>query len=542
MVSSTRQAIAGILFVLIVSVCARAQTTPAKDSTATISGKITIKNKGAPGILVALRKDNETYADAINYRAVTDEDGEYRIVNVAPGSYVVMPVAPAFVSSMDRDEKSLIVNKGEMIEHVDFTLTRGGVITGKVLDADGRPVIEEEVYVIPVRSNDRPYYVGNVLTDDRGVYRFFGLRANSYRVGVGRDEGGSFRGRSHNSFKRTYYPSASDIAQATTIDVAEGSETTNIDISLTRALTTYTASGRVVDAETGQPVPNLEYGITQFVSPNNTSGWNNGAVTNAGGEFKFDGLLPGKYAISIVANRGNNWRADPARFEVTDQDIGGLLLKATKGATISGVVVLEGTDDKSVRDQLSRIGVAASMAEASMADSMWSSSGRIQADGSFQIVGLRGGLVNLFLGNDDRFRLVRVEQNGVIQSRGIELKDGQQLTGVRVVVQYANASLHGTIDVENGPLPESGQLFVNISKPGEDDRTMSIRNSRSRVDARGQFVIEWLLPGNYELTVGVFIPGSPPTMINKKQEVVVTAGASTSVNVKLDLKSNTRPD
>ena len=543
MSSSTRQAIAGLLIVLVVSVCSRAQTTPVKDPTATITGKVTIKDKGAPGIVVGLSRNRQPYErESTSYRGVTNDDGEYRITNVLAGSYQVMPFAPAFVSSANREGKSLIVNKGETIENVDFSLVRGGVITGKVFDPDARPVVEEEVFAIPDQGSTPAYFASNILTDDRGIYRIFGLPAGRYRVGVGRDEGNSFRGRSQVAYKRTYYPSAADMAQATVIDVSEGSETTNIDINLTRTLTMYSVSGRIVDAETGQPLASLDYGITHFVSPNNTASWNNGAGSNAGGEFKFEGLLPGKYAMSIMANRGTNWRADPLRFEITDQDVTGLVIKASRGATISGVVILEGSEDKAVRDQLSRMNLGAYLLDDSVHNA-WSNTSGIKPDGSFQILGLRSGLVNIYLTTNDRFRLVRVEQNGVIQPRGIELKDGQQLTGVRVIVQYANASVRGAIEFENGPLPENGRLSVRIKKPGEDERNMNFYDPSAQVDARGQFVIEGLLPGNYELIVAVYVPGSPPSFITKKQEIAVTAGAPNNVTIKVDLKSNTaRPE
>jgi hypothetical protein len=57
MVSSTRQAIACIVFIVAIAANAQAQTTPAKDQTASISGKVTLKEKAAPAIVVVLTED-----------------------------------------------------------------------------------------------------------------------------------------------------------------------------------------------------------------------------------------------------------------------------------------------------------------------------------------------------------------------------------------------------------------------------------------------------------------------------------------------------
>lgn len=544
MVSSTRQAFAGILLIFAIAVSAHAQSKPSKDLNATISGKITFKGKGTPGIVVTLRKSGEPYGPTTaDYRATTNDDGEYRLTDVRAGSYQILTFAPAFVSSGDRYGQDLIVNKGDNIEHVDFTLVRGGVITGKVVDSEGRPVIEESVTAVPVQEiRSRPFFnSSNVMTDDRGVYRIFGLPANTYRVAAGRDDSNSFPGRIRDAYKRTYYPAAADIAQATTIDVTEGSESTNIDITLSRMVTSYTVTGRIVEAATGQPLPNINYGITHFIDSNSTSSWNNasGSNTNARGEFKIDNLIPGKYQISIVADKDKNWRAEPMRFEVVDQDVSNLLIKATTGNSISGVLVLEGTDDKDVREQFKQTMVSASVAGAN--DFLWSGQSEISPDGRFWITGLRSGMVTLYIPNRNRFRIVRVEQNGIILPGNIELKDGQPLDNLRIVVQYANASLHGAIEFDNGPLPKGSNLTVMLRRPGdEDENGVRINEPTARVDLRGQFIVEGLVPGNYVMIVNVYVPGSPPKFISKKQDVVVTAGDANSVNVKIDLAADAK--
>lgn len=143
MVSSTRQAIACVLFIFIAAVSSQSQVTPAKNATASISGKITMKNKGLAGIVVIARDSNYGYGRP-NYRGTTDQTGTYRIPNVSPGNYVIAPSSSGWVVDNELFQKSLVVEEGDNLEDVNFSMVRGGVITGKITDAEGRPVIEDQ--------------------------------------------------------------------------------------------------------------------------------------------------------------------------------------------------------------------------------------------------------------------------------------------------------------------------------------------------------------------------------------------------------------
>jgi len=87
MVSSGRQTIACILLILGVAIYSHGQTAPAKQPTATISGKVTLKGKGVPGIVVMATDYNyQGSGDRARYRGTTDASGNYRIPNVPEGS------------------------------------------------------------------------------------------------------------------------------------------------------------------------------------------------------------------------------------------------------------------------------------------------------------------------------------------------------------------------------------------------------------------------------------------------------------------------
>jgi protocatechuate 3,4-dioxygenase beta subunit len=535
--SSTRQATACIFVIFSVAVIAHAQTTPAKELGATITGKVTIKGKGAPGVIVTLRT-NEMSSSGRQFsgpKGVTDDEGNYRIINVPAGSYRAIPVAKTFVPAEEADrEKVIIVNKNDTIDHIDFALVRGGVITGKVVDADGRPMVEEWVSAFSVPDNNLVHQPINSSTDDRGVYRIYGLRAGRYRVAAGRGED-SFYGRLPSPYRRTYHPAASDPSQATVVEVTEGGETRDVDITFIRTVSTYTASGRIVDGETGEPVPNVRYGVTRYEEKGSSS-MSGGALTNSRGEYKLANLSPGKYAVSVLLDPSRDWRAEETRFEITDHDVTNLVIKTIKSGSISGLVVFEGMDERAAREQLVGTWIMASI-EGS-AERSGSGSARVGEDGRFHITGMAGGTANFYLHSNESIRIDRIERDGVIQPRGIVLKEREHITGVRVIAQFGNASLRGKIEVENGTLPPDGRLYVWARRIG-DDLTMrsSGSNIRPQVDARGQFVIEGMTAGTYEIDAGVYLSTAKLVYRAKRQQVVVTAGATTTLNLSVDLSA-----
>src|ERR1700752_5356897 len=267
MMSSTRQALACVLLVAGVTVCGHAQTTSTKEPTSSISGKVTFHGDGVNGVIVILRSsDGNSYRKLTNYRGVTDAKGEYRITNVPAGNYLVSPTASAFVVEGESNgERTLIVNDDDTIKNLDFSLMRGGVITGKVVDSDGRPVIEEEVHLSSPRNPRLNSPLPAALTDDRGVYRIFALRPGSYTVAAGRNEIGISSGRPRGALStKTYYPGVVDLRQASVVEVSDGSETTNVDITLAGILNTYTASGRIVNGDTGRPLAGVPYGVNRY--------------------------------------------------------------------------------------------------------------------------------------------------------------------------------------------------------------------------------------------------------------------------------------
>jgi hypothetical protein len=172
---------------------------------------------------------------------------------------------------------------------------------------------------------------------------------------------------------------------------------------------------------------------------------------------------------------------------------------------------------------------------------MWQTS-TINFDGSFFLNGLESGTANLSLGAQDRnllkgFTVSRIERDGIVQPRGIEIKTGDQITGVRMVVNYGSATVHGIIKGENGELPSGARFFVQVTKAGE---STGIRPPQ--VDARGHFIMEGLPGGLYYFVVTLVgpSPGRAPRP-TAKQQVNITDGVVNEVTITLDLGQKPGP-
>ncbi len=530
MVSSSRQMIFPILLLLSVIVSANAQPAAEKASTSTISGRVIIGEKGVSGVVVGLAIATPSSTTHVTrFRGVTDEDGHYRIKNLPADTYQVLVSAPAYVQSDGR--KTVAVGKHEVLENVDITLVRGGVITGRVTDADGRPVIEEEVFFSLTTPSRGLPYMRPVRTDDRGVYRAFGLPAGRYTVSAGKDSISSF-GSARAWRQRTYHPSAVNAADATKIEVNEGSEAINVDITLARPVSRYAARGRIIDGDTSQPLPNARIGIQLFFVNGSTSR-GTAAESTKDGEFKIENLPPGKYAVYLDSQTDSEWFSEAVRFEVIDQDVEGLLIRTSKGGSVSGGVVLEGTHEPTVNPNLAGHKLSAFVSDENNQRTMLYAN--INQDGSFRLTGLPPGRLMLNLPqNQERLRLMRIERDGVVYPRGIEIKEREQIAGLRVIVSQANGTIRGLLKLPEGfELPETARLVVSVRRI--EDPTIFI--SPVEVDGRGQFLLQNLVAGTYEFNVVVGgIPGDRrPRIPRPMQTVVVTNGAIADVTITLQM-------
>ena len=513
-----------------------------------ITGRVIAANKGVGALTVSISMSGDALSGGnLTLKTVTDDEGRFRISNLPSGIYYVWPLVPAFVvaeaTGVFPQGKAVSLAEGEVVDDVDFHLARGAVITGRVKDASGRSVIDERVRLLPLGEDVRRLAssiypsINEVRTDDRGIYRYFGLPAGKYKVSIG-DEYGAFTStKGRRFFPRTFHPDVTDEAKAEVIEVTEGGEASNIDITIARSMTGFSASGRFIDGENGQPVPNINFGLTIIVGGRPSGFMSGNGVSTSEGGFRIDNLPPGRYAVSILPGSGSAYYGESPAFDITDADVTDLEAKIHRGAMISGNVLIEGSADKSVLVRLaqSRVETVTSSEGTNIGTVSYTN---INPDGSFQVGPLQAGKATLRLGSRDRnvpaeFALLSIDLNGVDKSGGIQIKAGENVSGVRLVVGYGTGTIRGTLRTEGGTLAIGTYVGVAFSRPGNP-----FTIAWSRVDARGRFAFERVPPGNYDLAVTAYLDNR---RVTARQPVVASDGTITEVTVTLNLNETPPP-
>src|SRR5262249_41303897 len=145
-------------------------------------------------------------------------------------------------------------------------------------------------------------------------------------VGVSPEESANRPQYRTSSYLRTFHPGVTDQSQASPVQVAEGFEAANVDISGVVAKKAYEISGRVVYAETGEPAEGVMilYGAMSK-DRGVVGGWRlSKERSNPEGEFQIQGVAPGKYAVYAHTLPKRELFSDPVIYELTDGGIQGV--------------------------------------------------------------------------------------------------------------------------------------------------------------------------------------------------------------------------
>lgn len=440
---------ASLIFLLLVATAGARSNPLFLQTSGEIAGRVTRGNKPMAGMTVIAYSASERLTGPAQ-QALTGADGGYRITGLSPGSYIVAPVAPAYWFPGESGRlwvpgKTIALNEGETVGGIDFSLKRGGVITGRITDAEGRPLIatrpllrraDDEARFVPVTSN----YFTMGATDDRGIYRYYGLEPGRYVISAVPPA----RGKDRAVPRTVYYPGVSDVRQAKVIEVGEGDEVSGIDIVLRpdNVTAAYVASGKIVDSVTGLPAGGMSYkygyvmenrlGRQSLVAPGPAH------TTDASGSFRIEGLRNGKYGV-FAETGGSNSYSETIKFEIADSDVEGLVIQLHRGITMTGVASLQGVTTLEAVTAFRNLSVIAEL-EDEGASAPSSAASKIEQDGSFKLTGLRPGKVrfDFYAGPGVRGIVLRaIEHDGADATAGLEISPGQQVSGVHLVFIYA---------------------------------------------------------------------------------------------------------
>lgn len=151
------------------------------------------------------------------YRAVTDNEGNFKISPVAAGKYEVRATHAGYVS-----EKAFYT--GEVHDkgcaEVNVNLRTDGRISGTFRDSTGAPAPNIEAQLATAEEDGSLSFQGNVVSDEAGRFEFTKLAPGTYMFGVNLDDGPSVRA----PFPTTRYP--------VPISLSEGQKLSEIDLRL----------------------------------------------------------------------------------------------------------------------------------------------------------------------------------------------------------------------------------------------------------------------------------------------------------------------
>src|SRR5438874_2094205 len=160
----------------------------------------------------------------------TNDSGDFEIKGLEPGVYRLRAVAPGYVIAPTEAIAETYYRVGDS---VTLPMIRGAVFTGKVLTANDEPLVAVKVRAMMIRDiNGKPPTADGSsverFTDDRGIYRIFGLQPGTYLVAAGGRGSNSYALNAYDNDAPTYAPSSTRDTAAE-ISLAGGEEKT-IDI------------------------------------------------------------------------------------------------------------------------------------------------------------------------------------------------------------------------------------------------------------------------------------------------------------------------
>jgi len=483
---------------------------------------------------------------------ITDEQGRFAFRQLPAGSFTITARRAPFVTTAygarrpGRPGTPVVIDAGQHVDGLTIPLTRGAAISGSVRQASGEPAAGVDVNIRAIGSQPAPL-TPRVVTDDRGVFRGYGLSPGRYVVvAVASDSGRSsmlpltdaelderlerLRRRAGGlapgaapqraadaaapsaagyRYAPIYYPGVADPDQAVVVTVGEGEERAGIDITL-QLVRALTVDG-VVTPPPGVPLDTARVLARRRSSTIESSTSNLSAATlDRAGRFAYRDLLPGSYRISAttVATAPGPRAADgSASMRITgvywaiadvslrDADINGLSLTLRPGLKMTGRFAFDSRtntpppDVVALRPRLLEVTGAPSI-------SPWVT----RPDGSFEIDGIVPGTYSVEApAAPAPWRLSSVVVNGRdLLDFPLEIAPDTTLDGAVVTYTDRRSELTGTLQsTSNTPAPE--YFIVVFAADRAFWRPAARRVQFTRPGTDGRFTFADLPSGDYRV-------------------------------------------
>jgi len=492
----------------------------------TITGRV-VNDEGAgmPNVTVVISRAQAGRRAASprgNSQVVTDKDGNFRGAGLSPGLYEVDVlrvkeyVMRPLTAAESRERRYYRVG-----DSVTITLVKGGVITGRVTNSDGQPVVGVDVSATMVRDAEG-YSVRDApegdprMTDDRGIYRIYGLRPSSYIVGTSGGMSDAYF-LPYAGSAMTYHPSSTHDTAAE-VAVASGAEASGIDIQF-RGGPGYVVSGTVTT--TSAPSSTHISLINTDISAVTGSGYVRPDDPRKG--FMIQGVNNGNYEIVAYSYDGREIVASstPRSVTISGADVTGLELRMAPLASVSGQALIEASSNlcgnKSKRAMEELMIYARSDDPSPLASStshFFRSDAVLNEKGEFTIHSLRPSRYHFETSLPDEnwyIRSITIPAPAAtrqpktlmnlrdISRTGLEIKSGDEVTGVTVWVADGAAGLRGKVVAEKEGASLPSRLRVHLAPVDAALANEVLRYAEVLMRNDGSFAFNNLAPGKYWL-------------------------------------------
>lgn len=251
-----------------------------------LGGRVTNAGRGVEGVMV---------------RAVDEEGGWLRTVLTDAQGYYSLPVSRADAMTVSTVNHQGLVDQtrraSPSTQTIEFALAAGGTLSGTVLETGTlAPAANAAVFVLEmtqILGPDTLTSVATAFTAADGTFTTFALPPGEYYLmALGNSHGREFWPDVDLTYQQIGIKAPVG-AQAVTVE--DGDALGGFDFTLTPH---GTASGRVTEAATGDPVSGAEVTIV----PRMRNGSGQTVLTDAGGFFVSNPMVDGPYEAAVVAS------------------------------------------------------------------------------------------------------------------------------------------------------------------------------------------------------------------------------------------------
>lgn len=430
-----------------------------------VSGRVVLAGTETPVANAVVTSGSGWWSES---RAITDEDGRFQLEALGPGQYHPTAVTE---NGYGRSELAVHVGLAQSEDEVLIELHPAASVRGRIIIAgtDGKPCERGSISLRDKKADENSWG----QTEPDGTVLLRGVRPGTYEV-TANCEG---------------YRTQTEIP-----DLEIGTEP--IDDQVWEVEPGLTLGGKVVN-EDGQPVESANVWASMMLEGRaGTQQWSSDR-TKADGTFELEGVVAGKYQISVSAEDYLELEDKP-ELEVGESGADPITVTLESGGGVTGRVV----------DQRGEGVAGANVQARGTGGRSWRSSATTGDDGTFEIDNVEPGPTRVSANKGWRKQLrAPGKSDDDLQGELIEVAKGE-VAEVELVVETHDGTISGTVvDAGGGPVSDA---FINCDRESESAAAAAGRNLQSvrwgswgrqpiLTDQDGAFTCDELGEGQYTI-------------------------------------------